>query len=399
MQCYCIIVNMWIEREIRKHLEEALSLFPIVMVAGARQVGKSSLLLRLFPYADYVTLDDPELAAQGNNNPREFLESLNTPAIIDEAQYAPELFRYLKIFVDKEKTPGQYILTGSQQFSLMQHLSESLAGRGGIVYLYSLSALEILHVLPQTPSEKLILQGGFPEIYANPLMKPSLWFPSYMATYLERDVRNILKVSSLREFNTFMRALALRTGQILSLSGLARDIGVAPNTIKSWLSVLETSQHITLLKPYFNNQGKRLVKSPKLYFNDSGLAAYLMGLRSWDELKQSPLAGAVWETFVFSQILKHFANKGELNPPLYFWRTSSGEEIDFILERAGRFTGIECKFSETAHKKDLRGFTAFRKYYGEESLDKCYLACRNKHRYSLNSQVDVCNFLGDMPEL
>jgi len=336
---------MWITRAAENLITEIGKQFPVVFVTGARQVGKTSILTHLFPDFAYVTLDDPARASDAENAPRDFLEALTYPIIIDEAQYVPGLFRHIKLAVDKAKQKGQFFITGSQSFTLMQNLSESLAGRCAIINLQPLSAHELAGANKLISVEEYISTGGFPALYAEKGVVRQYWYPSYIATYLERDVRNILNVGSLRDFNRFLRAAAIRTAQTLSLSDLSRDVGVSPNTIKSWISVLQASHIIHLLEPYYRSIGKRLVKSPKLYFLDTGLAAHLMGLFSWQEISNSPMAGALWETYAFTQIQRRLLSQGISNPPLFYWRTKDGREVDFVIEKGGRFIAFEAKLT------------------------------------------------------
>lgn len=382
---------MWIPRKAESVIRQFARQFPVVFVTGARQVGKTSTLAHLFPEYAYVTLDDPAKAADAENAPMEFLRSLQCPVIIDEAQYVPGLFRYIKLAVDASKKKGQFFITGSQSLSLMHNLTESLAGRCGIVCLQPLSARELSDAGFMPSIEEYISRGGFPALYADKFISPWRWHPSYVATYLERDVRNILRVGSLRDFNRFLRATAVRTSQTLSLSDLARDVGVAPNTIKSWVSVLEASHIIALLEPYYRSIGKRLVKSPKLYFLDTGLAAHLMGLSSWQEIEKSHLAGAIWETYAFNQIYRAFLEQGITSTPLYYWRTKDGQEVDFLIDKGGRFIGIEAKLTGAPGPDALKGFQALRGYYGDDAFIKGMVICRVKEEFALAKQARAVN--------
>ena len=382
---------MWIKRDVEKLIRELGKQFPVVFVTGARQVGKTSILSHLFPDLSYVTLDDPAQAAEAANAPQDFIDSLKFPAIIDEAQYAPDLFRHIKLTVDKAKRKGQFFITGSQSFPLMQNLSESLAGRCGIVNLQPLSAHELDRGNRLSSVEDYISTGGFPALYADKDINRQHWYPSYISTYLERDVRNIMHVGSLRDFNRFLRAAAIRTAQTLSFADLARDVGVAPNTIKAWISVLEASHMIQLLEPYHRSLGKRLVKSPKLYFLDTGLAANLMGLYSWQDIANSPMAGALWETYAFSQIQRRLFSQGINNPPLYYWRTKDGREIDFIIEKGGQFIAIEAKLTGAPTPDAAKGFNYFKDYYGEDAVLKEYVICRVKKDHAIGKGVKAIN--------
>ncbi|KAF0182370.1 MAG: Uncharacterized protein FD164_1209 [Nitrospirae bacterium] len=382
---------MWIARDAEDLIRDLSKQFPVVFVTGARQVGKTSTLSRIFPKASYVTLDDPARAAEAENAPQDFLSRLQSPVIIDEAQYAPDLFRHIKLIVDRAKKNGQFFITGSQSFSLMQNLTESLAGRCGIVTLQPLSAAELARANRLAAVEDYISAGGFPVLHAGQDMQRQHWYPSYIATYLERDVRNILRVGSLRDFSRFLRAVAIRTAQTLSLSDLSRDAGVAPNTIKSWISVLQASHIIYLLEPYFHNLGKRLVKSPKLYFLDTGLAAYLMGLYSWDEIARSAMAGAFWETYAFNQIYSSLLARGIGSPSLYYWRTKDGREVDFIIEKGGRFIACEAKLTEMPGRDAVKGFENFKEYYGKDSLLQSFIICRTKKDFALTPEIRAVN--------
>lgn len=384
---------MWIKRKAEALIDQYKDQFPVILVTGARQVGKTSILRHMFPDITYVTLDDPAQSARAENSPEEFLSGLKTPAIIDEVQYVTSLFRYIKLSVDKNKQKGIYFLTGSQNFGLMQNVSESLSGRCGIVNLHTLSAEEINKKTGKLNLEEFITKGGFPALYSDKTIKPSFWYPSYIATYLERDVRNVLSVTSLRDFNRFLRAISLRTAQIISFSDIANDIGISPNTVKSWLSVLQTSNLVYLLEPYHKNIGKRLVKSPKLYFCDTGLVIHLMGMQGWKEIEKTPVAGAVWETYVFSQLYKHFNNLGLNNPPLWFWRTKEGHEVDFLIEKGGRFIAIESKLAGSPSMGDIKSFEYLKSYYGEKSFIKGILSCKTGKSYPLGKDITVNNMI------
>ena len=379
---------MWINRKYESTLKNLSEQFPVVVVTGARQVGKTSLVRKVFPDISYVSLDLPSMAEQAEQNPDTFLSSRIEPLIIDEIQYAPSLFRYLKARVDADKKPGRFILTGSQNFLLMQEISESLAGRCGILNMMNLSFREIADSDHAYDESDYIFNGGFPELYARPEIDPHFWHASYLSTYLERDVRNILNVGSLRDFDRFLRAVAARTAQILSYSELARDIGIAPNTARQWISVLQASGQIILLEPYFKNLGKRLIKSPKLYMLDTGLAAFLMGFQNWENLLRHPVAGALWETHVITQVVKHYYSQGKI-VPLWFWRTVHGAEVDLLIEQGGQFVAIEAKFAENPDKASLKGINALMKFYGDDSLVSGYIASRTANPYTISGNIQA----------
>ncbi|MDA3899419.1 MAG: ATP-binding protein [Spirochaetes bacterium] len=381
---------MYISRNIKNQVQLYLNLFPVILLTGPRQTGKTTFLLNQLSEYKYVTLDDPAEAERAVNMPQQFLDSLSVPVIIDEVQYAPELFRYIKTAVDANKKPGSYVLTGSQQFNIMHNVAESLAGRCGVLNMLTLSFEEASSKIKISLPEYLI-QGGYPALYSDTLMKAAYWFPSYVNTYLERDVRNIINIHNLRDFNRFMRALALRSGQILSLSDLARDVGIAPNTAKAWLSTVESSGIVKLLEPYFFNSGKRLVKSPKVYFTDTGLLCHLVGINSYSELLASPLSGAVWETYAFCQIYHAFLKEGKINPPLWFWRDRTGNEVDFVIEKGGRYILFEAKLTEKPSKKESKGFAKFEAYYGEGSVIRSSIIAPVNKPFPLKDGIIVDN--------
>lgn len=360
--------------------------FPAVVVTGPRQVGKTSLVRRVFPSHAYVSLDVPSMAEQAEKSPEAFIQSFAEPLIIDEVQYAPSLFRHLKVRIDQDKRSGRFILTGSQGFALMHGISESLAGRCGVLSMLNLSARELKDSRRPFDEINYIFKGGYPELYERLEIDPHFWYGAYFSTYLERDVRNILNVGNLRDFDRFLRAVAVRTGQVLSYSDLSRDVGVAPNTAKQWISVLQASGQVVLIEPYHRNLGKRLVKSPKLYMADTGLAAFLMGFESWESVLRHPVIGALWETHVVMQVVKHFASKGK-NIPLWFWRTGQGAEVDLLIEHGGRFVAIEAKFAEAPDATALKGMDALRKFYGESCFLAGYIASRTRRAYPLSDRV------------
>ncbi len=379
---------MWINRKYESTLQRLFEQFPVAVVTGARQVGKTSLVRKVFPDFSYVSLDIPSIAEQAEQNPAAFLASYREPLIIDEVQYAPSLLRSIKAIVDEEKKPGRFVLTGSQNFLLMQGISESLAGRCGLLNMLTLSAAELRQTRATYNEDEYIFKGGYPELHARPQIDPHFWYAAYLATYLERDVRNILRVGSLRDFDRFLRVMATRTAQILSYSELARDVGIAPNTAKQWISVLQASGQIIVLEPYYKNLGKRLIKSPKLYMCDTGLAAFLMGFENWDSILRHPIVGALWETHVIMQVVKHYLCQGKILP-LWFWRTVYGSEVDLLIERGGRFIAVEAKFSETPDNSSLKGIKALEKFYGSDNIIAAYVASRTANPYPLSHNVQA----------
>ena len=378
---------MWIQREIEALVSSTARERPVMVVSGCRQAGKTSLLEALFPTYRYVSLDAPALAEEAEQAGGQFLERLGTPLIIDEVQYAPSLLRHIKQAVDRRRdVMGQFLLTGSQKFTLMQGVTESLAGRVGLIDCHSLSAFELERWHHRkTEGEELlraIFLGGYPELHGRGL-SPERFFGDYVATYLERDVRHVLQVRNLRDFDRFMRLLAVRNGQLVSSSAIASELGVASNTIKSWLSVLVASNIIFMLEPYYQNLGKRLVKTPKLYFLDTGLACYLAGLRSSADLQQSALLGSFFEAHALGQMVRWFANCGH-RAPLYFYRDHQGHEVDFIIPVGEKLKLLECKWSEVAPRR-IQGFDEIEKLIGAEKILKRILITSSRGSYVTES--------------
>jgi hypothetical protein len=373
---------MWIERDIEPRLQRSARTRPVVVLTGARQTGKTSTLLRLFPHYKFVSLDLPTEAEQAEKEPHNFLRRHPSPTIIDEVQYAPGLFRHLKVAVDARRTRnGQFLLTGSQKFTLMKSVSESLAGRADIVELETLSWAEVRAALPQTGLEADIVRGGFPELHANPDIDHVAFYNSYLATYLERDVRSLANIGNLRDFERFLRACALRSANLLNKADLARDVGIAPSTANLWLSALEASGQVVLLEPWFSNRTKSIVKSPKLYLADTGLLCALLNIRSEDALRASPAAGAVWETFVFAQLRARERRAGRAGS-LFFWRDRT-REVDFVFDVGGRLELLEAKWTELPAASDAVNLDFVRQVVGNARVASGAVVCRTPNSFPL----------------
>lgn len=376
------IVHMWIPRDIEPRLHRSVRTRPVVVLTGARQTGKTSTFRRLFPNYAFVSLDLPTEAEQAEKEPKSFLRRYPPPAIIDEVQYAPALFRSLKVAVDENRSRhGQYLLTGSQKFSRMKSISESLAGRVDIVELETLSFAEIQSALPDIGVEFAVVRGGFPELYANPAIDHVAFYNSYLATYLERDVRTLANVGSLRDFERFLRACALRSANLLNKADLARDVGIAPSTVNHWLSTLQASGQIVLLEPWFSNRTKSIVKAPKLYLADTGLLCALLNIRTHEALLDSPAAGAVWETFVFAQLRARERRVGRAHS-LFFWRDRT-REVDFVIEDGGRAELFEAKWSEVPRAEDTVNLRFVHEVMGKSKVISGTVVCRARNRYPL----------------
>lgn len=320
--------------------------FPILAITGPRQSGKTTLARASFPTKLYVSLENPDEREFAENDPKRFLARFPHGAILDEIQRCPGLFSWLQGLVDERRQPGDFILTGSAQFDLIAGVTQSLAGRVGRVELLPFSRAE-LHAANRTPEtlEALLYTGGYPALYDRDL-SPEDWFPNYVATYIERDVRQLIAVRDLSLFQRFLRMCAARSGQLLNLESLGADCGISAVTARQWLSVLEASYLIVRLMPYHQNFGKRLVKTPKLYFLDTGLMAWLTGIRDAKTLETHAARGALFETWAVSEKLKNRYNDGK-PADLYFWRDSRGEEIDLIEETPGGLQAIEIKSGAT----------------------------------------------------
>lgn len=384
---------MWYPRFAAERLQSLLGTFPVVVLTGARQTGKTALVRRTLPHYHYVSLDLPSLAALAETEPDRFLRDHPPPLVVDEVQYAPGLFRHVKRAVDERRAEvGQFVLTGSQKFTLMRHVSDSLAGRCAWFELETLSAAEISAVTPLTRSglPAALARGLFPELWRRPDIRERDYYAGYLATYLERDVREILNVTSLRDFERFIRIAAARSGQLLNKSDIAKDVGVSVKAIGDWLSVLETSNQVILLEPYFQNIAKRMVKSPKLYFGDPGLLCYLLNLDA-GSVESSPHLGAVWETFVFAELRKSIAAKAS---PLSIWyyRDQRAREVDFVLEGAGELRFLEARWTEMPSSRDAATLLALDKELRQSSLrlvpGRHAVVCRAPHRFALTPEVE-----------
>jgi len=375
----------YITRAIEPVIKKAAAEFPAVVLTGPRQSGKTTVLKRMFSEScRYVSLELPDVRQAALEDPRGFLAQYSPPVIFDEIHYAADLLPYIKERIDEKRDePGQYIMTGSQNLMIMEKVTETLAGRTAVLKLLPLSRREI-EGTGQTcfPWEQgfeadsrtepicfgrlwdMFLRGFYPEINVHTERDTGLWFSSYIQTYLERDVRTLRQVGDLIQFQTFVRALAARSAQLLNMTELARDLGIAVNTVKQWISILEATHQVIILRPYFANTGKRLVKTPKVYFTDTGLLCHLTGNKDAEQAAKGPMGGYVMETAVIIEIVKTIVHRGE-EPRVYFWRTAAGNEVDFIIESGQKAVPVEVKLSATVKpamsssirvfKKDLSG--------------------------------------------
>lgn len=343
-----------ISRSSANTLKKLAKGYPVIAITGPRQSGKTTLARFIFKHKPYVSLEDPDQMEFANEDPRGFLASYPDGAVLDEAQRCPSLFSYIQGIVDQNKRPGLFVLTGSQQFGLISRITQSLAGRVGLLHLlpFSLGELKTGNIMPEGLNE-LLLKGFYPPVYAQNL-SPSSWYANYVFTYIERDVRQIVSVRDLSVFQRFVRMCAARTGQILNLSGLANDCGITHNTARAWLSVLEASYIVFLLRPHHRNFRKRLIKTPKLYFYDTGLAAWLLGINDSKQMLIHAMRGPLFESMVVGELLKGRYNRG-LASHLHFWRDNAGNEVDVLVEKADALIPIEIKSGQTVTKDYFTG--------------------------------------------
>lgn len=359
---------MFIRREIASHLKSFSEFFPVVALLGPRQSGKTTLVQYLFKNYHYINLENLDIRDLAITDPRGFLEKLleYPGVIIDEFQHAPSLLSYLQVIVDREKRPGFFILTGSQNFLMNQAIGQSLAGRVGILTLLPLSNKEIAEAGLQAKfSEEAIFKGSYPRLFEEKSLAPEYVYPSYIQTYIERDVRSITNVTDLSLFKKFLGLCAARVGQLVNISALALEAGISMQTVNAWLSILQASYILFLLQPYHKNFNKRLVKSAKLYFYDTGVACSLLGLDSVQQLEQHYLKGALFENLIIADICKQGYNKAKI-PAVFFWRDSHGHEVDCIIETGTSLLAIEMKSGMTLDKKFFSGLEYWQELSGEK---------------------------------
>lgn len=354
----------YISRHAESRLKHFASSYPVLVITGPRQSGKSTLVRHAFPEYRYVSLEDLDQREFAEMDPRGFLNQFSGGAILDEAQRCPALFSYIQTRVDERQQPGEFILTGSQQFGLLSGITQSLAGRAALLTLLPMTYDELQRAEKVGQNlDKILFDGAYPPIFDRGL-EPHPWHGNYVRTYLERDVRQLIKVQDLGTFQRFLKLCAGRTGQLLNLSSLANDCGITHNTAKAWISVLEASYIVHLLPPHHQNFNKRLVKTPKLYFLDTGLATWLLGIQNHEQLSTHVQRGALFETWVISELLKARYNAGETSN-LYFWRDRSGHEVDLLIDHGTHLSPLEIKSGQTINKDYFKGLEFWRKLAGK----------------------------------
>jgi predicted AAA+ superfamily ATPase len=395
-------------RVLSKTLMKAVKTFPALVVTGPRQSGKTTLLRSLFGKTHrYVSLENPDVRVRAKEDPNGFLENNKPPLIIDEIQYVPELLSYVKTKIDEDRKPGRWLFTGSQNFVLMRGVTQSLAGRAAILSLLPFSYSEKLGTAEESlqvqkwlkaidkddkgASRKddladFILRGGYPEMAVHRTVDRQLWCGSYIATYLERDVRNLLNIGDLTHFEKFLKLCAVRTGRIINISELARDVGVSVPTANRWLSILEAGYQVLLLYPYDSNYGKRMVKSPKLYFCDTAIASYLLGLHGKEELVNNPAFDNLFETMVVNEFLKRYMNFGQM-PSMYYLRTRDGLEIDLVIEIARKLYLFEVKNTMTVLPKHAGSLVKIKREF-QKAVSSAGIISKTKDNFRLCNGIE-----------
>ena len=347
-----------INRNIEKELVKSTTEYPVVTILGPRQSGKTTLIQMTFPDKPYFSLEDPDVRVAAEADPRGFLGQMEEGALLDEVQRLPVLLSYIQGIADKARRPGQFILTGSHQPKLHEAISQSLAGRTAMLTLWPFSLSELRHYKSTWEPFELIVRGCFPRLHEDGL-EPRRFYNSYLQTYVERDVRALIQLRDLSQFQKFLTLLAGRVGQVVNFASLSNDVGVSSTTIRNWISVLKASFVVFELPPFFENIGKRVIKSPKIYFTDVGLAAFLLGIHTEEQATRDPLRGNLYENLVISDIIKGALNKG-IRPEIYFFRDSHGAEVDLLIREKGELMPVEIKSAQTFSADFLKGLEKFR---------------------------------------
>lgn len=369
-----------ITRSITTHLLKLATQYPVISVSGPRQSGKTTLVRQIFPHLEYINFEDAELRALATQDPKQFLNRYPGGLVIDEAQYVPTLFSYIQLEADKRKRMGEFVLTGSQNFLLMEKITQSLAGRVALFNLLPFSVEELKNTgYERLQAEEYVFHGMYPRLYEVGI-EPAFYYPNYIQSYIERDVRQLVNVMDLTKFRTFTELCAGRIGQLYIQSNLGNELGIDHKTADRWFSILETSFIAFTLRPHFRNFNKRITKTPKLYFYDTGIACSLLGIRNQQQLERHPMKGPLFENFIIVETLKNFYNAG-IRPNMYFWRDQTGNEIDLLIDEGGKMYPLEIKSAQTFHPDFFKGLRFFNNlsnndpnnayvvYGGDQNLD------------------------------
>jgi predicted AAA+ superfamily ATPase len=379
----------FIQRDIKTEFFNCAKSYPIVTLTGPRQSGKTTLAQMCFPQKTYHNLEAPDIRQFAQKDPRAFLEEIKSGAILDEVQRVPELLSYLQADVDRHPEKGRFILTGSHQMALHENISQSLAGRTGILHLLPLSLHELTQAHHQPMAiDTLMFNGGYPRIYQESI-EPRRYYRDYVQTYLERDIRQMAHIKDLDQFQQFIQVCASRSGQLIDYTGIGNDLGISRQRITDWISVLKASYLVFSLQPYFENFGKRLIKTSKLYFTDLGLLSYLLGLTEPSQLAHHPLRGALFENQIILELYKLYLNRGE-KPQFYFYRDNHQNEIDLLIENGNELLAIEIKASKTFHADFIKPLEQFKQWAAKKNV-KAYLIYAGEHEQKVNN-VQVLNY-------
>ena len=377
------------ERLITQELKMLSKGYPVITVVGPRQSGKTTLVRYTFPEKPYVNLEALDSQEMAKADPRGFLDRFPDGVILDEIQRVPELLSYIQVIVDEKDEKGMFILTGSHQLELQQAISQSLAGRTALLTLLPMSLTELYQAGFELSLDQALFQGGYPRIFKDNL-DPTKSHRNYFQTYIERDLRQLVQVKDLSQFQRFMRIIVGRIGQIMNAEGMANDVGVSSKTIKEWISILEASFVIIRLQPYFENFGKRAIKSPKIYFTDLGLATYLLGIENVGQLARDPLRGNLVENLIVLELVKYRYNLG-IDPSLYFFRDAHGHEVDLIFQSGRNLIPIEIKAAQTFHRDFLSNLKFFQELVGDR-FEKGFLIYAGSNEQKIESFA-ILNFL------
>ncbi len=380
---------MTVTREISRHILKLAKQYPVITITGPRQSGKTTLVKKLFKDKKYFSLEDPDTRDKAISDPRSFLEDSENGMILDEIQKAPKLLSYIQGIVDEHNTAGEFILTGSQQFQLMKSVSQSLAGRTALVKLLPFSMTETKHYKKNEKLDEYLLKGFYPRVW-NAKLDPYQAYSSYFETYIQRDLREMINIKELAQFQKFVRLCAGRIGQVFNATSISNDLGVSAHTVKAWMSVLETSYTVFLLPPYYENIGKRIIKSPKIYFYDVGLASYLLGISDENQLKRDRVYGFLVENFVVLELLKQRFNQGK-DSNLFFYRDKYQKEIDVLIKRSSMLDCVEIKAGKTFSSDFLKSLHYLKKLLPKK-IDKQYLVYQGEGSQK-NQGVSLINVL------